>query len=89
MIAPTWITPGCVQFLESKKCFHTACSLTGPAATPAQRVRSISNLKIHAQIVSKKFLAICLPIQEADCRAATKIAAAAVTILRHRCQWTF
>ena len=24
MVAPTWITPGCVQFLENKKRFHTA-----------------------------------------------------------------
>jgi hypothetical protein len=24
MVAPTWITPGCVQFLKNKKRFHTA-----------------------------------------------------------------
>jgi hypothetical protein len=24
MVASTWITPGCVQFLENKKRFHTA-----------------------------------------------------------------
>jgi hypothetical protein len=30
MVAPTWITPGCVQFLESEKCFHTAWTQTGP-----------------------------------------------------------
>src|SRR5258708_946102 len=24
MVSPTWITPGCVQFLENKKRFHTA-----------------------------------------------------------------
>jgi hypothetical protein len=24
MVAPTWITPGCVQSLENKKRFHTA-----------------------------------------------------------------
>jgi hypothetical protein len=24
MVAPTWTTPGCVQFLESRKRFHTA-----------------------------------------------------------------
>jgi hypothetical protein len=24
MVAPTWITPGCVQFLENRKRFHTA-----------------------------------------------------------------
>jgi hypothetical protein len=24
MVAPTWITPGCVQFLETEKRFHTA-----------------------------------------------------------------
>jgi hypothetical protein len=29
MVAPTWITPGCVQFLENKKRFHTAWTPTG------------------------------------------------------------
>jgi hypothetical protein len=29
MVALTWITPGCVQFLESKKRFHTAWTRTG------------------------------------------------------------
>jgi len=24
MVASTWITPGCVQFLKNKKRFHTA-----------------------------------------------------------------
>jgi hypothetical protein len=38
MVAPTWITPGCLQFLENKKRFHTAWvnRYTGdPAASPA------------------------------------------------------
>jgi hypothetical protein len=29
MVAPTWITPGCVQFLENKKRFHTAWTRSG------------------------------------------------------------
>jgi hypothetical protein len=29
MVAPTWITPGCVQFLENRKRFHTACADSG------------------------------------------------------------
>jgi hypothetical protein len=29
MVTPTWITPGCVQFLENKKRFHTVWTLTG------------------------------------------------------------
>jgi drug/metabolite transporter (DMT)-like permease len=28
MVAPTWITPGCVQFLENRKRFHTAWTRT-------------------------------------------------------------
>jgi hypothetical protein len=24
MVASTWVTPGCVQFLENQKRFHTA-----------------------------------------------------------------
>jgi len=30
MVAPTWITPGCVQSLENKERFHTAWVMTGP-----------------------------------------------------------
>jgi hypothetical protein len=29
MVASTWITPGCVQFLKNKKHFHTAWVTTG------------------------------------------------------------
>ena len=29
MVAPTWITPGCVQSLENKERFHTAWTQTG------------------------------------------------------------
>jgi hypothetical protein len=29
MVAPTWITPGCVQSLENKERFHTAWVKTG------------------------------------------------------------
>jgi hypothetical protein len=29
MVAPTWTTPGCVQFLESRKRFHTAWVRSG------------------------------------------------------------
>jgi len=29
MVASTWITPGCVQFLKNKKRFHTAWDQTG------------------------------------------------------------
>jgi glyoxylate/hydroxypyruvate reductase A len=32
MVAPTWITPGCVQFLENKKRFHTAWINAGRGA---------------------------------------------------------
>jgi len=32
MVAPTWITPGCVQFLKNKKRFHTAWVKSGPEA---------------------------------------------------------
>jgi hypothetical protein len=30
MVAPTWITPGCVQPLENKERFHTAWTQSGP-----------------------------------------------------------
>jgi hypothetical protein len=30
MVASTWITPGCVQFLKNKKRFHTAWTQLGP-----------------------------------------------------------
>jgi hypothetical protein len=30
MVASTWITPACVQFLENKKRFHTAWTLSRP-----------------------------------------------------------
>jgi hypothetical protein len=29
MVASTWITPACVQFLENKKRFHTAWTPSG------------------------------------------------------------
>jgi hypothetical protein len=29
MVASTWITPGCVQFLKNKKRFNTAWTLSG------------------------------------------------------------
>ena len=32
MVAPTWITLGCVQFLENKKRLHTAWTLSGHIA---------------------------------------------------------
>jgi hypothetical protein len=32
MVAPTWITPGCVQFLENEKRFHTAWTHIGRQA---------------------------------------------------------
>jgi len=38
MVASTWITLACVQFLENKKRFHTAWVIrdrVGPAASPA------------------------------------------------------
>jgi hypothetical protein len=31
MVAPTWITPGCAQFLENRKRFHTAWTQSGTA----------------------------------------------------------
>jgi hypothetical protein len=31
MVAPTWITPGCVQSLENKERFHTAWVTSGHA----------------------------------------------------------
>jgi hypothetical protein len=34
MVAPTWITPGRVQFLENKKRFHTAWTRCGSGALP-------------------------------------------------------
>jgi hypothetical protein len=36
MVASTWITPGCVQFLKNKKRFHTAWVKNGSdGATPS------------------------------------------------------
>jgi hypothetical protein len=33
MVASTWITPGCVQFLKNKKRFHTAWTHLGHFAS--------------------------------------------------------
>jgi hypothetical protein len=41
MVALTWITPGCVQFLESKKRFHTAWTHAGQSH-PAIRGSTLS-----------------------------------------------
>jgi hypothetical protein len=36
MVASTWITPGCVQFLKNKKRFHTAWVKNG-LESPSER----------------------------------------------------
>jgi hypothetical protein len=38
MVASTWVTPGCVQFLENQKRFHTAWVIRDraePVTSPA------------------------------------------------------
>jgi hypothetical protein len=55
MVASTWITPGCVQFLKNKKRFHTAWTLSGlPGRRPASP--SPQTKGFLAGVLRRKFL---------------------------------
>jgi hypothetical protein len=63
MVAPTWITPGCVQFLENRKRFHTAWVKSArfdplPIPSGLPRLANIRSVRRHVSFV---------PISEVMC----------------------
>jgi hypothetical protein len=49
MVALTWITPGCMQFLKNKKRFYTAWTRNGPAnvVAPILELRLLETGKLN------------------------------------------
>jgi hypothetical protein len=53
MVASTWITPGCVQFLKNKKRFHTAWALS--RRHNGRRGRPVSEVKRTERLTDDDF----------------------------------
>jgi hypothetical protein len=68
MVASTWITPGCVQFLKNKKRFHTAWVESRCGAVALGRTYLLPPLSSGGASMVPPWLRFHIPLIEPDRR---------------------